>query len=134
MIWNVCVLGFLLSLLPTLHSGVSICLSCFFLCPLLWDKSRNVSFAFLSRDNAYGFLTHFVSLAYVCYLLVHRKRIHSAPLLHFPSPIEPSWHRSDINAEVPVDKANTSSHSYAVTETNNTPEIDVSITVSRRDF
>jgi hypothetical protein len=92
------------------------------------------SLAFLSINNAYGFLTRFVSLAYVCCLLVYRKRIHSAPLLHFPSPLEPSRHRGDINADVLTPKANASGRSNTAIDANNTTDIDVSATVSRRDF
>lgn len=107
---------------------------CFSLYPLSWDNWRNISIAFLRINNAYGFLTRYIFFCLCLLFLSHRERIHSAPLLRFSGPLEPSRHRCEFIADVPANRTNTSGPLHTVIDTSNTTEIDVSVTVSRRDF
>jgi hypothetical protein len=74
------------------------------------------------------------SFAYICCFLAYRKRIHSAPLLRLPSPLEPSRYTLNPNADVTTNDTNASKPSNTVAEIDNATDIDVSVTVSRHDF
>jgi hypothetical protein len=81
-----------------------------------------------------AFRLNLFPFAYICCFLAYRKRIYSAPLLHFPSPLEPSRYHLDSNVNVTTHETSPSGPSNAVIETDDATDIDVSVTVSRRDF
>jgi hypothetical protein len=132
---------------------LAICVSWFYSFPSVDPVPRRLcSFLLLSLSSFLGvcreahlslssqsttpmaFRSNLFSFAYICCFLAYRKRIHSAPLLHFPNPLEPSKYHPNPNADVTTDETNTSRPSNTVPEIDDATDIGASVTVSRRNF